>query len=161
MASTDGCREQDRYTQLTPVQEVDYENLKERLLADKQVLDYARKPKVVSPKGIDPKKLEGLVTDDSRASGIDGWVKGSSLTPFVGNGYRHDNNEKKGKLAVTFSAKIPTSGKYEVRISWTPHSNRATNVPINVEHSGGMQKVHSQSARGARSWFRIPFAGNI
>src|SRR5204863_4501913 len=48
----------------TDVQKVDYEKLKKRLVADKQVLDFAAAP---AASAIDPKKLPGVVVDDSDA----------------------------------------------------------------------------------------------
>ncbi len=51
-----------RSTRSTSVQEVDYAKLRERLLADKQVLDWTGPQ--AARRGIDPTKLPGLVLDD-------------------------------------------------------------------------------------------------
>src|SRR6476469_2415826 len=48
----------------TDVQKVDYAKLRERLLADQQVLDWTG-PK--GARGVDPKTLRGIVVDDEQA----------------------------------------------------------------------------------------------
>jgi hypothetical protein len=37
--------------------------------------------------------------------------------------------------------KIPTAGKYEVRVSYASAPNRACNVPVIIEHTKGTQTV--------------------
>jgi len=36
---------------------------------------------------------------------------------------------------------LPKAGKYEVRLSYSPSSNRATNVPVIIHHAGGESTV--------------------
>jgi hypothetical protein len=109
------------------VQEVDYEKLKSTLLADHQVLEYKK------PNRNDKGKPEGIVVDDTKADGIADWENSSSLSPFVGRGYRHDGNANKGSRSAIFRWTIRKTGKYEARISWTAHPNRAANVPVVIE----------------------------
>jgi hypothetical protein len=73
----------------TDVQAVDYARLRERLLADKQVLEFAAPP---ARGGIDPNKLVGVVVDDAQAERVGFERVSSSIGPFVGTGYRHDGN---------------------------------------------------------------------
>jgi ribulose 1,5-bisphosphate synthetase/thiazole synthase len=120
----------------TDVQKVDYEKLKKRLLADKQVLDFVVPP---LPKQIivDPKKLPGVVVDDADAE-LKGFESTSAaVSPFLGVGYRHDGNKDRGKQSAKFVPDIPAAGKYEVRLAYTANPNRATNVPVIVTYSGG------------------------
>jgi hypothetical protein len=115
------------------VQKVDYAKLKERLLKDKQVLDLPRPKRVL---GIDPSKLRGVVVDDEQAE-RKGFDAGSSAVgPFVGDGYRHDGGTKDGKHSATYVPDLPKAGKYEVRLSYSPNPNRATNVPVTITHAG-------------------------
>ena len=72
---------------------------------------------------------------------MDGWIESRSVGPFVQRGYRHDGNERKGELVAVFGTDELESGTYEVRISYTPHPNRATNVPVTVAHAGGESSV--------------------
>ena len=37
--------------------------------------------------------------------------------------------------------KIPASGQYEVRVSYAAAPNRASNVPVSIEHAGGTSTV--------------------
>jgi hypothetical protein len=124
----------------TSVHKVEYARLRERLLADKQVLEWTG-PRTGSAAGIDPKKLPGLVVDDSDAEKQGTWGHSSVIGGFIGAGYLHDANEQKGKLAVVFRFKIPEPGKYDVRIAYTANANRATNVPIVVTHAEGQARI--------------------
>src|SRR6185503_18977590 len=66
---------------------------------------------------------------------------GTATRPFVGAGYRHDANLDKGTKTARFVATLPAAGHYEVRLAYTINANRATNVPVTVEHSGGVANV--------------------
>ena len=120
------------------VQKVEYAKLKERLLKDKQVLDLPRAKRVG---GIDPKTLRGIVIDDDQAVRKGFEAKSSSVGPFVGDGYRHDGGTKDDKQSATYTADLPKAGKYEVRLSYSPNPNRATNVPVAITHAGGTATV--------------------
>jgi hypothetical protein len=117
------------------VQDVAYAQLREKLLADGQILEYEGPVRG----GLDPKKLPGIVLDhkDARLTGV--WLTSTSIGSYVGAGYLHDNNAQKGEMSARFEAKLKP-GRYEVRISYTPHGNRAGNVPISVQHANGTAK---------------------
>lgn len=116
------------------VQQVPYEKLQQRLLQDKQILTASGNSKAT---GIDPQQLAGIVVDDEQAtrSGFEGYS--SSVIPYVGMGYRHDGGQGTGKQAALFMPELPQAGKYEVRLAYTAHANRATNVPVIVTHAEG------------------------
>lgn len=120
------------------VQKVEYSKLKERLIQDKQVLDLPRAKRVG---GIDPKTLRGVVMDDEQAERKGFEAKSSAVGPFVGEGYRHDGGTKDGKQSATYTPDLPKAGKYEVRISFSPNPNRATNVPVVITHADGTTTV--------------------
>lgn len=120
------------------VQDVVYEKLSKRLKDDKQVLDIFRAPK---PDAIDGKKLAGIVIDDPEAKRVGFETMSSSVAPFVGSGYRHDGGENRGKQSARYTPEIPQDGKYEVRISYTSGTNRATNVPVLVTHEDGSTTI--------------------
>jgi hypothetical protein len=116
----------------TSVQMVDYAKLRERLLADKQVLEWSG-PRPTPP--IDPKKLPGVVQDDEAAEKIGDWSKSNSIGGYVGTQYLHDNNEHKGEMTITFKLPLPKPGVYDVRLAYTANPNRATNVPVTIRHA--------------------------
>ena len=115
------------------VQAVPYERLRKHLLDAKQVLEYAGN----GAKSIRIASLEGVVADDGELESKDEWTPSLSVSPFVERGYRHDGNARKGELTARFGTDRLESRSYEVRISYTPHPNRATNVPVTVTHAGG------------------------
>lgn len=117
------------------VQKLDYKKLNERLLADKQVLVWTGAKRVT---GVDVKSLNGIVVDDDQAKVVGDWGI-SSVTPgYVGTQYLHDGNDQKGKLSVTYVIPLKEVGKYEVRLSYPPNANRATNVPVTVKSGDQM-----------------------
>src|SRR5437764_551947 len=85
------------------VQKVDYPKLRERLLRDKQVLEWAGGRKV----SLDPAKLPGIVVDDEAATLKGFTATGTTVTPYVGKGYRHDGNSDKGMQSARFTPKLP------------------------------------------------------
>lgn len=116
------------------IQKIDYPKLRERLLADKQVLDWTG-PRPTP--GLDPAKLPGVVVDDESAT-LKGFAASSMATsPFVGKGYRHDGNADRGTQTARFTPKLPAAGEYEVRLAYSQNANRASNVPVTIHHAGG------------------------
>ena len=116
------------------VQDVPYEKLRERLLADGQVLESDKAPGAVS---FPRERFAGIVVDDDDATLQGTWTVSHTAGRWVGAGYRHDSAARDGSARATYEAKIPQSGNYEVRISYAPHSNRATNVPVTIVHADG------------------------
>jgi hypothetical protein len=54
---------------------------------------------------------------------------------------RKRTTERKGEQSPRFAVKIPKAGRYEIRLAWTPNANRATNVPVTIQHHGGSTMV--------------------
>jgi len=121
-----------------PVQDVPYEKLRERLLADGQVLEYTG-PVRAGRGGRPVDKLPGIVVDDSDAKLTGTWQESGAAQTFIANGYRHEANARNGKATARFEAKLPKSGRYEVRLAYTPNANRASNVPVEIRHAGGIE----------------------
>ncbi|MEE2639793.1 MAG: FAD-dependent oxidoreductase [Planctomycetota bacterium] len=113
------------------VQEVPYASLRDRLLADKQVLEYRslRKPKAGS---LVSAELKGIVIDDAQATLKGNWLTSSSILPYVDAGYRHDGDTNKGKCSATFSAQLKP-GRYEVRMVYSANPNRSPRVTVTVQ----------------------------
>jgi hypothetical protein len=116
-----------------PVQSVDYDALRTRLLADGQILEWTgggSADATMNP----PPVLEGIVLDDTAARRTGDWSAGSLLAARkVGDGYVHDGNEHKGLASLRWQPNIPEAGEYEIVLHFPPNPNRATNVPVAVQ----------------------------
>lgn len=136
-----------------PVQDVDYAKLRTRLLKDGQILEYTgprRHRRGTTGQGLDPKKLSGLVVDNNEAELIGPWSVNNVTHPRVGETYVHDNNAAKGKCKAKYVFKLPKPGRYQVRVSWPPNPNRATNVPITIRFGRETKTLQvSQKKSGA------------
>ncbi len=122
------------------VQKLPYPALRERFLAQKQVLDLpilADLPP--EPKGtisIDPKTLPGIVLDDTEAELKGEWSRSSNFKPHIGTGYLHDDKRGDGESVAVFRFKAPKPGKYDLRMAYSAHETRATKVPLTIESGG-------------------------
>jgi hypothetical protein len=112
------------------VQDVEYAALREKLLADEQVLDIP--PGSTAPAGIDAKSLPGVVVDDEKAEKQGEWLPSRSIGGFVGEGYLHDNNAGQGTKNVRYVFSVKDAGRYDLRLSYSANPNRATNVRVTV-----------------------------
>jgi hypothetical protein len=121
------------------VQKVDYPKLRERLLADKQLLEWTGGGNAGRGGNVPSKKFAGIVVDDAKAKLTGEWGKGSGSG--IDEGYQHDENDEKGKKSARFEIAVPKEGRYEVRLAYSPNPNRATNVPVTVEDADGSKTV--------------------
>ena len=120
------------------LQDVPYARLRAKLLEDGQVLEFGGGATGASLGG---EKLSGIVVDDAQGKTTGTWSLSHAQSPYIGAGYAHDGNEAKGSKKIRFEIALPKPGKYEARLAYTPNPNRATNVPVTVEHSGGTASV--------------------
>ena len=122
------------------VQQLQYPELRARLLAQRQVLDLPVLSDQPSEKrsvtNIDPKSLPGLVLDDSQADLKGRWSHSSGFKPHVGSGYQHDERRADGESIAMFCFSAPSRGKYDIRMAYSAHDTRATNVPVTIESRG-------------------------
>jgi hypothetical protein len=128
------------------VQDVPYDKLRERLLADGQALESSAG--AVGERGhVDPAKLPGVVVDDTAATLAGEWSRSTVAGKWIHTGYLHDGAAADGKFTARFEAKLPKAGRYEVRLAYSANANRATNVPVVVRHSGGETSVKVNQRR--------------
>ena len=104
--------------------------------------------------GIDPTKLAGIVVDNTKAKFVGSWKHSTSVKGYLGDGYVHDDNIEKGKKSITFAAKLPRDGQYEVRVSYTAGPNRDKAVPVTVRFADGektarIDQIKSPPIRGS------------
>jgi hypothetical protein len=132
----------------TSVQQVEYAELKERLLKDGQVLDF-ESPASAAESSLTKEQLGGIVVDDTEAMLVGFSGSSQSVPGFVGEAYRHDGGEGNGEQRARFVPELKTTGKYQVSLVYTAHGNRATNVPVIVHHADGETQVIVNQRRPA------------
>jgi hypothetical protein len=115
------------------IQDLPYEQLHDRLIADGQALAWAGS-------GRAPESLAGIVIDNTAATLTGDWNSSTSIKGYVGYDYLHDDNTGKGSKTITFVARVPEAGSYEIRLFATASGNRATNVPVTVHLPSGVEK---------------------
>jgi len=91
--------------------------------------------------GVDPRKLAGIVIDETQAETTGRWGHSDYSKPFVGEGYVHDGDVDKGAKSIRFTLRPPEAGTYELRIAYPAFGNRATNAPVAIHTSHGSQTV--------------------
>ena len=89
-------------------------------------------PKLTDDQKAELAKLPGIVVDDAEAKLKGRWTAGESL-PHVGAGYHY---APKGDNEAAYSFKIPQAGRYEVRLYWAGHENRASNATVTLNPNG-------------------------
>jgi len=130
------------------IQKIDQEKLKARLLADKQVLDFESPP--LPPKqALSKDALQGIIIDDRKAVLTGFETTGSTVSPHIGEGYAHDDDDRKGQQKAIFKTTLPKDGTYEVRIAYTALANRATNVPVIISSAEGEKTVKVNQRKAA------------
>src|SRR5262249_45164757 len=81
--------------------------------------------------------LPGIVVDDTQAKKVGLWKHSTFSGNYVGKGYLYDDRGMKGEKTVTFIPDFAKTGLYEVRLTYVPHTNRASNVPVRIFHADG------------------------
>lgn len=133
------------------VQDVPYDLLSLHLIADGQILGDA------------PATETGIIVDNGSASGFSTtgtWTASSSSTGYYGSNYLHDEYSSGGKTA-TFNPTLPESGNYEVQVRWTSNANRASQVPVDIVHTGSTTTISLNQQTGGGAWNPVgtyPFA---
>ena len=112
-------------------QDLEYEKLREQLLKDGQVLEYPE----ASKNRVPASKLQGIVLDNRKATVKGQWISGFVTGKFVDFDYIHDNNADKDGKSALFEFNDVEPGIYDVRVSYSAHPNRATNIPVTIRSS--------------------------
>lgn len=127
-----------------PVQDLPYEDLAPRLLAQGQIL--------ALPDAFDGDPSGAIVLDDVDAELAGTWSSSTSQKPYVGSGYRYagafgvDND---GSATATFRFTAPEAGDYLIEMAYSPHSSRADNVPVTIASGSNTTNltVNQQASR--------------
>ena len=123
----------------TSVQDVDYDKLRKRLLADGQVLEAEAGSYGGAGWGLD--KFTGTLIDNRSAQLTGNWQYSQANTPHFLTGYLHDGNANKGDSTAQFRHDVKQAGRYELQLAYPVNNNRATNVPVQIRHANGTTQV--------------------
>jgi hypothetical protein len=121
------------------VQDLPYPQLQSRLRADMQLLEWPANP------------VDETIVDSRASTGVTRagtWLSSTSIAGYYGSDYEHDDNTGKGVCRLRFRPTLPAAGSYSVQLRWTAHANRASNVPVDIEHSAGIA-THSVDQRSS------------
>jgi hypothetical protein len=96
--------------------------------------------------------LPGLLVDNAKAKITGTWNKSTSVQNFVDTEYLYASGANK---KVVFPVQIAKGGRYEVRVSFAHHPNRATNTRITVRHNDGEKlfRVNQRQAPNVDGYF--------
>ena len=86
---------------------------------------------------IEPAKvnaLPGIVIDDAQAKLTGKWTRADGLRPFVGSGYAYADAASGAEARFEFT--VPKTGRYEIRMAWAGHDNRASKAACAIEREG-------------------------
>ncbi|HTI97483.1 MAG TPA: FAD-dependent oxidoreductase [Dongiaceae bacterium] len=127
-----------------------------------QQLSYARLAAQLTKDGAllhwQPTGLAGITAGiivDNAGPGVSvtgDWQASTATAGFLGRDYWHDANAGKGEKSVTFVPQLPRAGRYQVALYWPAASNRASNVPVDVNFAGGLQTVLVDETREHAGW---------
>lgn len=121
-----------------PVQDIVYDELRERLAKQNQVLDF--KPDRPQPQPIAPTSLPGIVVDDLDVTFTDDWVCRHDGR-FVGQSFRSDVSHGKADKTFRYRAILPKPGTYEVRYAYTNIRGAEKSVPITLFTAQGPKVI--------------------
>jgi len=120
------------------VQDLPYQQLRERLLVQRQVLELPENPELPSTTDANGLKTSpGIVLDDTSASLTGEWFHSTNFGSYVGSGYifcgkRGAKVKDDESATATFKIKVPKNGKYQLLMSYSAHETRATKVPVMI-----------------------------
>ena len=121
--------------EVLPLAALDLNALRARLTAQGVVLRPPERP-LTPPAPLPAPAEAGQILDDTDAEFVGPWRFSRHLHPHHGKGYHHDNRGRDGECLAHFRLQVPETGRYELRLAYTPGPTRASNVRILIETGG-------------------------
>ena len=149
------------------VQDLPYPKLRERLLAQRQVLELpAVSDLPLSTESIDPKRLSGIVLDDEKAKLSGNWSRSQNFKPYIGRGYifsgKPGATAKGDRVAsATFRFIVPKPGAYQLLMAYSAHMTRGKKVPITVVSGSNEKKFIVDQTKTFPTGQRFQLIGEI
>jgi len=111
---------------------------------------------LMGPQAIDTTDtMNAIIIDNTEAQVNDSWTSSTSTWGYYGTDYLHDGNAGKGSKSVAYVPVLPATGQYDVFLVWTAGDNRATNVPVIVDHNGGADTITVNMRNDNGLWVKI------
>lgn len=112
-----------------PVQAVDIPELQKRLKEHKAILSLSD----TEVPYVKLSSLEGVAmdTDDAEITGT--WTRSTTVGPYVGYDYLHEQEDKSAIGTVRYVPKLPGKNLYTLRMSYSANGNRASNTQVTVK----------------------------
>ena len=79
----------------------------------------------------------GTIVDDTEAERTGPWIQSTRRSNHIGDHYLADDNKHTGAYAITWKARLPKPGTYEVRVSFCGGEGLARTAPYRVRHANG------------------------
>ncbi|MFC4999932.1 FAD-dependent oxidoreductase [Dactylosporangium cerinum] len=127
-----------------PVQQVSVATLQSQLRALGQRIDISGNSEIV----VDSRSASGVTRAGT-------WLSSISIGGYYGSDYEHDNNTAKGVNRLRFTPALPAAGAWTVQLRWTAHANRASNVPVDVVHAGGLSTFGVDQRTSGGQWVAL------
>lgn len=83
----------------------------------------------------------GITVDDTAAKLTGPWRESTRRTNHLGKHYLADDNQNAGDYAITWKAKLPKPGTYEVRVSFGGGQGLAKEAPYVIRHAEGETRL--------------------
>lgn len=103
--------------------------------------------------------VEDLLVDNAdgpaQVEVVGAWTTTNVSPGYWGANYLHDGNTAKGTKSVTFIPSVLTAGSYEVFLWYTAGANRASNLPVDIIHSGGTNTVTVNQRLNGSQWVSL------
>ncbi|MBN2713056.1 MAG: DUF1593 domain-containing protein [Planctomycetes bacterium] len=96
-----------------------------------------------------------VIIDNTGATLEGAWTSSTYTSGYYDTNYIHDGNTDKGNKSALFMPELPESGMYTVEARWTSGTNRATNVPITIDHINGSETVIVDQTQNGGLWVTL------
>jgi Putative Ig domain/Divergent InlB B-repeat domain len=113
---------------------------------------------------LDPEAGVETIIDNADAAGVTvtgAWTSDTAVAGFTGADYLHDGNTGKGTKSVRFSPVALVPGEYEIYVRWPAVPNRASVVPIDIQHAAGTKTVTLDQRTDGSNWVRLTTGGPL
>ncbi len=108
-----------------------------------------------------PLKDQGLIgsiihyTDTAHFSSTGTWAADSAVGLFQLFEFRFLVGSSKKKSEATYTLPIKEDGTYEISLLYQPSKDRASNVPVTIQHADGTAKVDWNMKKGSKFGFAV------